>query len=88
MLHKSVDAFSVMTYDAAHPARPGFNAPLPWVENNIRLLLDAEHAAAQKEDKTAKPCAPPGLSCLGVDLVMDTIHHGRVPGVNEACVVL
>lgn len=56
---KSVDGFTVMTYDASRPDKPGYNAPLPWVENNMELLLDADHAAAQKpkgdDGKNAKP---------------------------------
>ena len=50
-----------MTYDASRPDRPGFNAPLPWVENNIRLLLDADHAVEQrakidKLEEEPEPC--------------------------------
>ena len=61
-LHKLVDGFTVMTYDASRPERPGFNAPLPWVENNVRLLVDAEHAVEQrakvdKLDEEPEPCA-------------------------------
>ncbi len=56
-----VDGFTVMTYDASRPERPGFNAPLPWVENNMRLLVDAEHAVEQrakvdKLDEEPEPC--------------------------------
>ena len=51
-----------MTYDASRPERPGFNAPLPWVENNVRLLVDADHAVEQrakvdKLDEEPEPCA-------------------------------
>jgi len=61
-LHKMVDGFTVMTYDASRPERPGFNAPLPWVENNVRLLVDADHAVEQrakvdKLDEELEPCA-------------------------------
>ena len=66
-LHKLVDGFTVMTYDASRPERPGFNAPLPWVENNVRLLIDADHAVEQrakveKLDEEPEPCASTALS--------------------------
>ena len=68
-LHKLVDGFSVMTYDASRPDRPGFNAPLPWVENNIRLLVDADHAVEErakidKLDEEPEPCVVVTQSAL------------------------
>lgn len=72
VLHKFVDAVTVMTYDASRPDRPGFNAPLPWVESNIKLLLDPEHAAARKPkgdgDEEPKACDP------GPDLVSPSTY--------------
>lgn len=59
-LHEVVDGFTIMTYDHGRVSTPGFNAPLPWVENNIRLLLDSEHAAAHKpqdaDGEDSEPC--------------------------------
>ena len=38
-LRKFVDYFSVMTYDASHPGRPGPNAPWGWVKSNIEAVI-------------------------------------------------
>lgn len=38
-LHAFVDHFSVMTYDAATPYKPGPNAPWPWLKANIQAAL-------------------------------------------------
>ena len=38
-LRTFVDYFSVMTYDASHPGRPGPNAPWSWVKSNIEAVV-------------------------------------------------
>lgn len=35
----SVDYFSIMTYDASTPHKPGPNAPWPWLKANIKAAL-------------------------------------------------
>ena len=65
-LQEAVDGFTVMTYDANREA-PGFNAPLPWVQKNVKLLLDEDYAASQDPKghygEYSKPCDSfPGIS--------------------------
>jgi chitinase domain-containing protein 1 len=41
-LSKRVDGFSLMTYDYTAGGAPGPNAPLPWMEKNLKELLAVE----------------------------------------------
>lgn len=38
-LRAFVDFFSLMTYDASSPARPGPNAPWKWVKSNVQAVM-------------------------------------------------
>ena len=41
------DGLIVMTYDASHPGKPGPNAPVGWVRENLEQLLPEEDDHSQ-----------------------------------------
>lgn len=41
-LSDAVDGFSLMTYDFSGPQNPGPNAPLPWIQSSLQMLLGGD----------------------------------------------
>jgi len=48
-LAEYIDGFSLMTYDFSSPQRPGPNAPLSWITQNILRLLPPDHRTSASQ---------------------------------------
>ncbi|GAQ80172.1 chitinase domain-containing protein 1 [Klebsormidium nitens] len=58
LLAPHVHFFSLMTYDFSNPARPGPNAPLPWVSLCLNILIDSPPELQQMAKKLRKEVPP------------------------------
>jgi len=68
VLGNAIDGLSVMTYDFSGPARPGPNAPAPWIESTLRSLR-----TTYENSDAAAPEVLLGLNFYGNDF---TLPHG------------
>ncbi|KAH7289993.1 hypothetical protein KP509_30G027200 [Ceratopteris richardii] len=70
MLHRSVDGFSLMTYDYSNPYQPGPSAPLPWIHSCLHMLLGIQQKVQHSGGSTLASKILTGLNFYGNDFVL------------------